>query len=139
MHCALCSHADLTGIRQRAKEGGVGCELEVGVLEHDEGSLATEFESAGLDMLGAHLCDLGPDGRGARERDLADGGVGDDGGYDLVDNTMSRQSHLIYDRESLSHLWCILGGHMDNVDHARREAGVEEDLTDGQVSFWRVF
>jgi ParB family chromosome partitioning protein len=71
--------AGLAGVPEQpacgARDGGV----QVGVAEDDVRALAAELERDALDLLGGPAADVLPDGGRAREGDLVDGGVLDQG------------------------------------------------------------
>ncbi len=102
-------HADLTLIHESAKSRSIDCLVKIGILQHDEGGLATQFQQHRLQMFcglsGDDLADMG----GAGEIDTADGRMGNKGCDDFR---------------------CILGCIGNDIDHTGREARIVECLDD---------
>ncbi len=72
-------HADLALVEERAPGGGGDHRVEVGVLEHDHGRVAAQFQVRPLEVTAGGLADSPSGGRGAREGDDRHARVGDQG------------------------------------------------------------
>jgi hypothetical protein len=71
----LGRHAYLALVHEGAEGGGLHGFVEIGVFQHDERSLAAEFEQDGLHVFGGTFSDDAADAGGAGEVDTADGGM----------------------------------------------------------------
>ena len=106
--------APLAGRPERGPQDPVGREVEVRVLEHDDGVLAAELEAQSLELAAGPLRDRPARLGAARERDDADVRVVDDRVADLAART----------------------GH--EVDDARREARLVHELDEERRAVGRV-
>ena len=79
----LGRHADLAGVHERAERGRLDRFVQVGVLEHDQRSLAAELEQHWLQLLGGALGDDPPDRGRPGEIDPPHGGMIDQRADDL--------------------------------------------------------
>ena len=70
-------HADLALVQERAPGAGRGRLGHVGVVHHDHGRVAAEFQVAALEVGGGKLAHMPAHGGGAGERDHPDQRVGD--------------------------------------------------------------
>ena len=70
--------ADLAGVVERLRGGGVGRPLQVGVVQDDERGLAPELQVAQRDALGGRPQDRPPDLGGTGERDRGHPGMADE-------------------------------------------------------------
>ena len=106
----LRGHADLSRMHERAVDAFPSREGEVRSGQDDCRRFATEFHQAWLQDAAGLLGDDAPHRGGAREVDLFDGRVRDQG---------------------RGHGGAVAGFDVDGVEHARREAGFSEDGGDG--------
>ena len=99
---------------ERSPERAVEGEFEVGVVEDDLRVFAAHFERDGLEGGGGALGDVRADFAGAGEADGADVGMFDEGAAGAA------------------------AAAADDVDHARRQAGIDQGLHEVVDGEWRV-
>ena len=83
---AVCTHADLTLVQEPAEYGRFHALLQVGILEHDEWTVASELELDAFDegRLDREFCNVTPDRRGTGEGNHSRRRVGDEGVTDFA-------------------------------------------------------
>ena len=123
---AAGGHADLAlmepGAERDRRSGGV----EIGVLQHDHGVLAAEFELDLLQMLAGEFADAAPDSARAGERHHGDVGIGADrlAGFDAARQNME---HALGQAGFLEY-----PGDDEAAGHDRARIGLEDDRVAGR-------